>query len=186
MAGRGAVEPSVETLIKRHLTLGDFYFKEGRYSEASESYLRALTYAPEDASLHFVLADSLFAMGDYHYAAFIIKKALRIDPSMAYAEADKRTFYSDAKEFEKHLKTVTEYSKEKPFDAAAQLVLAYNLKFSGQKDRAIAAFKRLLEIDPDNHAGKLFLEALVPPKDGKVKGATSVESTPKKPKKKDN
>ncbi len=181
-----AGKASLETLIKRHVTLGDFYFKEGRYSEASESYLRALAYAPEDASIHFVLADALFALGDYHYAAFVIQKALRLDPAMAYAEADKRKFYTDKKEFEKHMATILSYLKEKPFDVAAHLVVGYNHKFSDQKAKAIVSFKRVLEIGPENNAAKLFLEALTEPpakKDSKIPAEDSVKKAEKPAKK---
>ena len=50
--------------------------QEGRYADAAESYMRALTYAPADGSIHFLVADALFAQGDYHYAAYMITKAL--------------------------------------------------------------------------------------------------------------
>ena len=159
--GGGATAPSVEVEVTRYVTLGDYHFKEGRYSEATEYYFRALAYAPDDASLHFVLADALFALGDYHYAAFIIKKGVRIDPEMANAEADKRTFYSDITEFEKHMATIRTYIKDKPFDDAAQLVYAYNLKFSDERELAIEAFRRVLELSPEIEAAQLFLAALV-------------------------
>ena len=80
-------EATPAKLAEKHVSLGDFYFKEGRFQEASESYLRALAYAPEDASIHFVLADALFATGDYHYAAFLISEGLRLDANLAAAVA---------------------------------------------------------------------------------------------------
>ena len=159
--GGGVAAPSVEVEVTRYVTLGDYHFKEGRYNDAAEYYLRALAHAPDDASLHFVLADALFALGDYHYAAFIIKKGLRIDPEMAKAEADKRAFYPDVAEFEKHMATIRAYIEDKPFDDAAQLVYAYNLKFSGEKELAIEAFRRTLELSPENEAAQLFLAALI-------------------------
>ena len=153
---------SIRTLVARHVTLGDFYFKEARFSDAAESYLRAIANASEDASLHFLLADALFALGDYHYAAFIISKAVRLDGTMAYAEADKRKFYGDTKLFSKHLDTLRNYLKEKPYDTAAHLVLAYNLKFSGDSKGALKAFQRVVELDPDHTAGQAFLDAATP------------------------
>ena len=152
-----------EAAAERHVGLGDFYFKEGRYKEAAESYTRALTYAPDDASLHFLLADALFATGDYHYAAYVIGEALRLDPEMAKSEADKREFYGKRKDFDEQLKTLREYIVSKPYDAAAQLVLGYNLKFSAQRDAAIEAFRRVLKIEPGNEPAKLFLAALTTP-----------------------
>jgi len=156
--------PTIESIIANHVKLGDFYFRESKYDKAAESYLRALAYAPEDASIHFILADALFGMGDYHYAAFIISKALRLDPEMAKAKADKREFYKDQKEFAAQLDTLRKYISEKPFDSAAHLVLGYNLCFSGQPGLAKEAFARVLEISPDNQAAKLFLGAMDAPK----------------------
>jgi hypothetical protein len=150
---------SKEKLAQRYVRLGDFYFEEGRYQEASESYLRALTYTPDDGSIHFVLADALFALGDYHYAAFTIGRGLQHDPTLASAEADKRKFYKDVKLFDRQLETLRKYVVDKPYDAAARLVLAYNLKFTGDAAGAKAEFHRVLEIDPNSEPAKLFLAA---------------------------
>ncbi len=169
--------PTVESIIANHVKLGDFYFREGKYDKAAESYLRALTYAPEDASIHFILADALFGMGDYHYAAFIIRKALRLDPEMAKAEADKRNFYKDPKEFDKQLETLRTYIEEKPYDSAAHLVLGYNLRFSGKPDLAKKAFTRVLEISPDDQAAKLFLAAMEKPEE-KADAAKKADALP--------
>lgn len=167
--GEGAVEPadvaetaepSARSLAEKHVGLGDFYFQEGRYTEASESYLRALTYEPSDASLHFVASDCMFALGDYHYAAFLISRALRLDPALASATADKRSFYKDPTVFERQLTTLRSYLAEKPYDAAAHLVHGYNLKFSDQPKAALSAFERVLEIAPDDESAKLFKDAL--------------------------
>ncbi|MHC4079527.1 MAG: tetratricopeptide repeat protein [Planctomycetota bacterium] len=155
--------PTIESIIANHVKLGDFYFREGKYDKAAESYLRALAYAPEDASIHFILADALFGMGDYHYAAFIIRKALRLDPEMAKAKADKREFYKDPKEFEKQLETLRKYIGEKPYDSAAHLVLGYNLYFSGKPGLAKEAFAQVLKISPDDQAAQLFLGAMEKP-----------------------
>jgi hypothetical protein len=153
-------EESVATPAEKHVKLGDFYFRQGRYEEAAESYVRALAYVPDDGALHFVLADALFAQGDYHYAAYMIGKGLGLDPGLAQAEADKREFYDDPKAFDAQLATLRTYLADKPYDAAAHLVLGYNLRFSGQDAEAMASFRRVTEIDPGNAAAKAFLEAI--------------------------
>ncbi len=168
----------INALAKKHLELGDYYFKEGRFAKASESYMRALAYAPEDGSLHFVIADALFAQSDYHYAAFMIQKGLEYDPDLAMAETDKRTFYGDPKLFDAQMKSLRDYLGEKPYDAAAHLVFVYNLKFSGEPDAARAAAKKLLEVDPSNEAGKLFAEALDPKRAAKAVTPSEVKTTP--------
>ena len=155
----GAPESLID-LANRYVALGDYYFKEGRFADAADAYARARTYAPDDATIHFVLADALFAVGDYHFAAFLIAEALRLDPTIARADADKRTFYGDVKLFETQMATLAGYLEEKPYDAAAHLVYGYNLLFSGRKAESKSAFKRVLEIEAGHKAARTFLDAL--------------------------
>lgn len=151
---------ALERTVESHLRLGDFYFREGRYDEAAESYLRAIAYAPEDGSIHFVASDALFAQGDYHYAAYMIRRALELDPGLATVDLDKRTFYENPDLFSLQLSALQSYLEEKRFDAAAHLVHGYNLRFSGRPDRAAQAFERVLEIEPGNEAAELMLAGL--------------------------
>jgi tetratricopeptide (TPR) repeat protein len=163
-AGASAPAPAstAEALATQYIELGDFYFKNDRFDAAAEAYAKARNHVPNDASIHFVLADAVFANGDYHYAAFLIAEAVRLDPAMVTAEVDKRTFYSDKKLFETQLEELQNYCTKKPYDAWAQLVLAYNLRFSDRPTRSIAAFRRVLELDNGNPTARAFLTDLVP------------------------
>lgn len=177
--GRTTPAESFEEIASRHLSLGDFYFREGRYDEAAESYTRALAYAPDDGSIHFVIADALFAQGDYHYAAHMIAKGLSLDPELALADTDKRSFYGDAEDFEAHMKTLRGYLADKPYDAAAQFVLAYNLRFSDEREAAETALERVLEIDPGHTAAREFLRALREPPEAATSEAEATPETDK-------
>jgi len=160
----GAAERNLppDDLAKKYVELGDFYFKAGRFAEAEDTYARARTYAPDDASIHFVLADAAFATGDYHFAAFLIAEAVRLDPSLVSANTDKRLFYGDPKAFEEQMALLDKYLAEKPYDASGHLVRGYNLRFSEQPVLAIAAFRRVLELAPEQPAARAFLAALEP------------------------
>jgi len=156
----------------QYVDLGDFYFREGRYSEAANAYGRARALVPEDATVHFVLADAVLAGGDYHFAAFLIGEALRLDPELARADTDKRLLYGDIKDFERQMQTLKRYVAEKPYDAMAFLALGYNLKFSDKSEKALEAFKQVLKIDPSSQAARLFVDALTRPRP-KVEAGTS-------------
>lgn len=157
---------ATESLAAQYVELGNFYFRHGHFEQATEAYSKARNYAPNDASVHLALADAVFATGDYHYTAFLIAEAIRLDPTMVTADADKRTFYSDKELFETQLEQLQDYCAKKPYDAWAQLVLAYNLRFSDRPTRAIAAFLRVLDIDKGNPTATTFLADLVPTPSG--------------------
>ncbi|MFN3244284.1 MAG: hypothetical protein ACE37K_22455 [Planctomycetota bacterium] len=166
-APRVADEPesAAMTLAGKYVELGDFYFRAKRYNDAAEAYAKARNYLPEDASVHLVLADAVFANGDYHYAAFLIAEAVRLEPGIVTADTDKRTFYDDRAEFDRQVEALQNYCTEKPYDAWAQLLLGYNLRFSERPARAIVSFRRVLELDRDNPTARAFLSDLEP-KDG--------------------
>lgn len=156
-----ATTESLSTALAiKYVDLGDFYFRAERFGDAVEAYSKARSYAPDDASVHFVLADAVFAQGDYHYAAFLIGEGLRLDPGMAAADTDKRTFYTDAKTFDNQLAALDRYLEKNAYDAQAHLVRGYNLAFSKNPTQAIASFQRVLEIDAENRAARTFLDAL--------------------------
>lgn len=157
-AGRHNLPP--EELAAKYVELGDFYFKAGRFAEALDAYNRARGYAPSDASVHFLAADAAFATGDYPYAAYLIAEALRLDPGMAGVDVDKRLFYGDPKQFEDQMAQLESYLAAKPYDAQAHLVRGYNLCLSDRPVAALAAFRRVLEIAPDDRAAQVFVDAL--------------------------
>ena len=157
-----APSPDATALAKEYLELGDFYFAAGRFVDAAKAYAKARGYAPKDASAHLAQADAVFAMGDYHFAAYLISEAARLDPKIAKDEADKRAAYGDPKLFDEHMKALDTWIESRPYDAQAHLVRGYNLRFSGKPDEAAAAFRRVLEISPENRAAATFLSALAP------------------------
>ena len=162
---RAGAAPRSEAMVlaEKYVELGDFYFQASRFDDAAEAYAKARNFLPDDASVHFVLADAVFANGDYHYAAFLIAEAVRLQPDIVTAETDKRAFYGDPAAFEAQLESLQRYCKDKPYDAWAQLLLGYNLRFSDRPTRALASFRKVLELDPTNPTAAAFLAALEEP-----------------------
>ncbi|MBL8751968.1 MAG: hypothetical protein JNK15_01600, partial [Planctomycetes bacterium] len=155
-------EDVTRSLAAKYVELGDFYFRAARFHDAAEAYAKARSYAPDDASVHFVLADAVFAEGDWHYAAFLIEEGLRLDPTLASADTDKRSFYGDPAAFDAQMAALQSYLDRNDYDAQAWLVRGYNLAFSRNADGAVVAFERVRAIAPENRAAQLFLAALRP------------------------
>jgi len=125
-----------ESLVEKQVRLGDLFFRGGRYDAAARAYRRALDLAPDRASLHFVLADALFATGDVAGAAAEIRLGAEKDPSLVTAEVDKREFYGKAGDFDRQVADLEKRVAGDPTDADAVLVLGYNYLFSGRAKEA--------------------------------------------------
>ena len=156
------VEAQKLALAQKYVELGDFYFRDNRFRDAAEAFGKARAQAPNDATVHLVLADAVFADGDYHYAAFLVGEALRLDPTIASAATDKRSFYGDVKVFYAQMQALDAYLEKAPYDAQAHFVKGYNLHFSARRDDAKKAFQRVLEIEPGHRGAEAFLTAPEP------------------------
>ena len=137
---RAVVPSSLSAAAERYLSLGDSAFREGRYTDAVQFYAKAVEFAPKEGALYLVLADALFASGDYHYGAYAIRKGLELDPALADASIDKREFYPNPADFEHQLAVLEQYVQDHPQDRDARLVLALNYLFGGAPPQTTVDF----------------------------------------------
>jgi len=162
-ASRPVDSPLMQSLsiaAERYLTLGDRAFREGRFSDAAQFYAKAVEYAPTEGVMHLVLADALFATADYHYAAYALRRAFELSPSLALAIVDKHEFYADPADFDRHLAAAETFVANNPDDADARLVLAANFLFGNRPAAAVDLLERhaALSLRADTAAG-LILDA---------------------------
>lgn len=113
-----------------YLEQGDAAWRDGRYNDAVSYYARAVEFAPDEAVYHLILADALFATGDYHYAAFSLRKAIELDPGLLDSSLDKRNLYPNPADFDRQLAVLEQYVADHPIDDDARLLLAANYLFS--------------------------------------------------------
>lgn len=151
---------SLSIAAEQYLSLGDQAFREGRYTDAVQLYAKAVEYSPGEGALFLVLADALFAAGDYHYAAYAIRRALELDHSLVGAQVDKHEFYADPSEFDHQLAVLDQYVLDHPSDRDARLVLALNSLFGGRPAVAVDLLEapQAATLGEDN-AAKLVLSA---------------------------
>ena len=159
-----AVAPRGDEALNRaadyYLTLGDRAFRDGRYGDAVHFYAKAVEFAPEEGILYLILSDALFATGDYHYAAYALRRALELDPGLARNVVDKHSFYSDPTEFDRQLAVLERYVEDHFLDDDARLVLAANYLFGGRPAAAVdlleSPFSEAIQGSP---AGRSILDA---------------------------
>lgn len=153
------VRADLEAAAHESLLAGDAAFREGRYSDAVRHYARAVECTPDRGSLWLILSDALFATGDYHYAAYALRRALELDPTLLETLVDKHGWYSDPTEFDRHIAWAEAYLRDHVLDEDARLILAANYlfakRFASASDALESAFAAGLV---ETQAGKLVLE----------------------------
>ena len=104
------------------------------------------------------LFPDIFGVPEIDNAAYTIRRALRLDPSLVEGEVDKHEFYEDPAEFDRQLAVLEQYVLDHNTDGDARLVLATNYLF-GQRpaaavDQLEGPFSAALQADD---AGALIL-----------------------------
>ena len=160
--GQPQVSRDAEALgraASHYLTLGDRAFRDGRYGDAVHFYAKAVEYAPDDGVLYLILADALFATGDFHYAAYALRRGIELDGTLLDSVVDKHSFYTDPGEFDRQLALAEQYLRDHFLDDDARLVLAANYLFAGRPREAVdlleSAFSSEVRASP---AGARVLE----------------------------
>ncbi len=124
--------------------LGRTAFASGQYGRAVERFRKASDLNPKDASPLFHLAQAYIALGKYHEAAKAIRSGLELRPNWPDAVFSPRTLYgANAKNYNEHLKNLTQTQTQFGNDLDLVLVVAYQLWFDGKKEEAKALFAKL-------------------------------------------
>ncbi len=134
--GQAPTSGALHRAALEYLALGDRAFVEGRYGDAVRFYAKAIEFEPRDGVLYLVLSDALFATGDYHYGAFALRRGLDLEPDLADV-VDKRRYYGDPSDFERHLAQLEAYLEDHFLDDDARLLLAANYLFSAAPAKAV-------------------------------------------------
>lgn len=128
--------------------LGNVLVRQGRLSEAEAAYKAALALDPNHSAAHANLGVVYYQQGNMAAAAGSFQAALRIKPNDAptvYLLAAVRIQEGNLAEAEKLLNQAKGLDPNLP-EVYYGLGVVYKLR--GQKDQAIAAFEKFLEIGP--------------------------------------
>ena len=99
------------------------------------------------------------ATGDYHYAAYSLRRALELDPTVIDSVVDKHGFYTDPGEFDRQIQILERYLVDHFLDDDARLLLAANYLFAAQPAQAADLLQSPFSVAiRESGAGKLLLE----------------------------
>ena len=127
----------------------------GQYDQAEAAYKEILAKHPNVPEVHYNLGYVYSQKKDWAAAEAAYLKAIEVKPSYGEAYTALSRVYSSSGQPAKATEILAKASAENKGDPKVQYGVAVDLLNSGKTDEAIAAFNKLLEIDP-NHADAYF------------------------------
>lgn len=139
--------------------LGKRAFADRDYGLAAQRFRQAALADPEAFLPQFLLAQAQFALGKYRDAAAAIRAGLDLKRDWPANRFRPRELYKGNEiEFLGHVKRLEDLLEKHPNDSVLLFVLAYELWFDGQRDKARALFKKVRAFLPDPRYVDRFLK----------------------------
>jgi len=149
-------EPKKE--CARQLRLGRQAFAQREYALADRSFEQAAALCPEDALVHFLLAEAQFALGKYQEGAASIDAGMRLKPNWPEAFFWPRDLYElNGQDFDANLKRLADAIARFPDDRVLLFLYGYHLWFDDRRDEAQLFFRRADKLSPHPNPSERFL-----------------------------
>jgi tetratricopeptide (TPR) repeat protein len=127
----------------------------GQYDQAEAAYKEILAKHPNVPEVHYNLGYVYSQKKDWPAAEAAYLKAIEVKPSYGEAYTALSRVYSSSGQPAKATEILAKAAAENKGDPKVQYGVAVDLLNSGKADEAVAAFNKLLEIDP-NYADAYF------------------------------
>lgn len=125
---------------------------DGKNDQALKILRRLQQMAPESAIAHFELGAAFLSAGQGEAANQHFESALALDPTLEQAWILRLQYLNGIEDFSGALAAAKDYARNNPESARAQTLLAENYLANELTDEAIAAFDKVLSLDPGDPA----------------------------------
>jgi hypothetical protein len=138
------------------LKAGSEAFKNRDYLGASDAFRKAMLAERNNSVAKFAMAHAQFALGEYGYAAFLIRRAMELRPNWPAIGSDLRDLYSEQADLEEQTLALDSFLKSHPDDLDAWMLSGYVAFFSGDLEKADDAFSGVLAKDANDSVASAF------------------------------
>jgi tetratricopeptide (TPR) repeat protein len=136
-------------------------FTNGDYAGALQLTDEALKVLPNDATLHEFRGLVLFAAGKYELAAGPLYAVLAVGPGWDWTTMV--SLYPNADVYTAQLRKLEAFVKANPNSASARFVLAYHYMTEGHTEEAVAQFKAVVTLAPQDNLSARLVQQFSPP-----------------------
>lgn len=123
--------------------LGIRLLERAQYGRAVQAFRAAREAKPDSPYADYLLAQALFATGEYGECAQAIREGAVRNPDWAKVHVDVRSFYGDSRDLKEQVSKLEAHAKSNPDDQDAAFVLGYMAYFTRDYGRAEQVFDKL-------------------------------------------
>jgi hypothetical protein len=136
---------------------GSKAFGNGQYGRALELFRKAAAITPNEPSAHYLVSQTLFALGKYRESVAAIATGMKLRDDWSDARFKSRDLYFKKPDvFDDHLKSLRQAVVEFPQDAALLFLLGHQLWFDGKHNEARALILKAREIGKEQTPAEAF------------------------------
>jgi tetratricopeptide (TPR) repeat protein len=129
--------------------LGALYFTNGRFEDAAAAYEKAVAAAPRTTRNRIALGDARAKLGRHDVAIRIFKDVMKLDPTAVEVVYRLARSVHESEGARAAMPLYERAAREDRKNPMPHYFLGYMYKDRAQKQRAVAEFKRFLELKPD-------------------------------------
>jgi tetratricopeptide (TPR) repeat protein len=135
---------------------GESDFKAGDYKSAVYSWKHALVDDPQNPVLLMMVAQGLFATGQFEEAAGATQAAMQMLPKDKWGVvvSNYKELYGNAQDYTDQLRALEKAVKDKPDNPALRFLLGYHYAYLGFAKEAVDQLDRGLKIAPQDEGAK--------------------------------
>lgn len=155
-------------------------FRQNDFDAALDMANQGVSQCPNDSVIHEFRALVLFAKGDYQQAAATIHSVLAVGPGWDWTTMSR--LYATVGNYTNQLRTLENFTKENPDDAASRFLLAYHYMTTGHPDAAARHLKQVVKLMPNDRVAADVLKMITAPSQAGEPGqAADQRPTPQPP-----
>jgi putative PEP-CTERM system TPR-repeat lipoprotein len=140
--------------------LGNAYLQAGELEKADPLFSKAISIAPNSASMRTQRATTLLATADVSGALLELEAGVAADPDYSRAGFLLARLYYHLGDYEKTLATASRLAEKYPQDPRPQVLMAAVSEAGGDSEGARAFYEKSLEIAPNNILARYNLARL--------------------------
>jgi len=138
--------------------LGGVQMAQKKYSQALDSYARAIVLRPQDAGYLCHQAAALAKLDRNEEAIASYRQAIQLQPGLAEAHYELAVLLVAGNQTDEALRAFAESIRLNPRHVASRIHLGNLLEQQGRSTEAIQQFQQVLQLDPKNPVARQYLE----------------------------